>query len=133
VVGGYLLDNHHFLPQKAGFTAVDTVGDAKSDSQRIARLPLQLQGFVSVEQVLGPHSALVMELLPRKPFAQSVATTGARWQLGGSEPTSVVAWDRIRFRIDLAGLWAYFPKNNKYNKDAFVAPIPWIGLGMYVL
>ncbi|HVO31108.1 MAG TPA: hypothetical protein VMV18_10240 [bacterium] len=152
VVGGYLLDNHHFLPQKAGFYAGGVVaasgnggsgatGVTTSGGTKVPRLPTQYQAWGSASYTLGEHSALGMELMPRDPIAQSFGTTGVRWVLGGKRPWGPFALDRVRFRIDLAAIWLYTPPRAKQtNPDgstsaavpALIAPrLPWFGVGMY--
>lgn len=132
--GAYVIDNHHWLPQQAvittGVAAVSNgvVGAASNDSTPIPRIPTQVQPYAAAEWVLGPHSALLFEFLPRLPFEETMVTTGARWQLGWTEPAGPIARDRIRFRIDLAGIWVYLPKSNR--SGPLVAPLPWLGLGV---
>jgi hypothetical protein len=87
-----------------------------------------VQPYAGLEGVLGPHSALLAEFLPRIPFEETMVTTGARWQLGWDEPVGPIARDRIRFRIDVAGIWVYLPKTS--SNEALLLPLPWVGLGV---
>ncbi len=146
LAGGYLLDNHHLLPQSAGFAAAcgaGGVGEPGADGKveacagagaRIDRLPLQLQPFAAVEQVLGDHSALIAELLPRRHVRDSVATTGVRWLIGSGSAWGPLALDRIRVRLDVAAIWVYLPPSSrKPGGKGAVVPLPWAGLGLYFL
>jgi hypothetical protein len=93
-------------------------------------LPLQTIPFGAVEHVLGPHSTLVAELLPRAPWWDSVATTGVRWRLGFDRPVGPLALDRLRLTVDLAGVWAFIPTS---AQSGLVAPMPYLGAGLYFL
>lgn len=134
VAGAYVFDNHHWLPQQATVTvgvaaAANTVaGGATTDSTPIARIPTQVQPYAGVEWVLGPRFAFLGEFLPRLPFEETMVTTGGRWQLGWSEPAGPIARDRIRFRLDVAGIWVFVPKTSRGG--GFIAPLPWLGLGV---
>jgi hypothetical protein len=143
VAGTYLLDNHNILPQSAGFqvvaAGVGTSGNdpnlgtgGTGDSVPLDHLPIQVQPFLAVEQVLGPHSALAAEFFPRIPFSGSMGTTGVRWLLGADEPRGPLALDRVRVRVDVAGLWVYMPPTS-YRVEGMILPIPWLGLGVYAL
>lgn len=130
--GAYVFDNHHWLPQSANITVgvglLGAGGTVDGTSTPIPRVPTMVQPYAGFEWVLGPHSALIAELLPRLPVEETMLTTGARWQLGWEEPVGPVARDRIRFRIDVAGIWVYLPKRGTY--DALVVPLPWLGVGV---
>ncbi len=136
LAGTYVLDNHNILPQSAGFTVgVAAAGDGGTGAgggTQLAHLPVQVQPFVAVEQVLGPHSALAAEFFPRWPLSASMGTTGARWLLGAEHPSGPLALDRLRLRLDLAGLWFYSPPNQD-RANGMIAPVPWIGIGVYGL
>ena len=86
---------------------------------------------MGAQYVLGPHSELAAEFFPRKPFAESIGTTGVRWLLGSDKPRGPVAFDRLRVRIDLAALWVYVPPTEKHK--CMPLPLPWVGLGLYKL
>ena len=147
VAGGYVLDNHHWLPQSARFVAAGggtsgsgTGGGTGGAGKSIPRLPEQYQVWGSVSQVIGAHTLLGAELMPRNPIKDSFGTTGVRWMLGSNRPWGPIALDRIRFRIDLAGVWLYSgPKADRQNADGtttkghgpYIAPLPWIGVGLY--
>ena len=145
--GAYVLDNHHVLPQSAGFqsscAAAATDGsqaagggllDCGSGSASLNRLPLHVQPFLGTELVLGPHSALMAEGLLERQLENSMVTTGARWLLGWSRPHGPLALDRIRFRVDLAALWLYEPAHGgSMPSGAKVLPLPWLGIGAYFL
>jgi hypothetical protein len=134
--GTYVFDNHHWLPQNATVTVgVGLAGSnggaggmVDSSATPIPRVPTQVQPYAGFEWVLGPHSALMAEFLPRIPFEETMVTTGARWQLGWDEPIGPIARDRIRFRIDVAGIWVYLPKTS--SNEALFLPLPWVGLGV---
>lgn len=137
--GAYVLDNHHLIPQKAGFV-VSTDGGAGGgsggESTTLERFPTQVQAFVGAQYVLGSHSELAAEFFPRKPFKESFGTTGVRWLLGSDRPSGPFALDRVRVRIDLAALWVYLPETQRQNGDpsgGFPFPLPWVGLGLYKL
>ena len=145
VAGGGILDNHHWMGQSASFVAacggVATDGNGAaagvtkcSGSTPIDRLPTTAAGFLSVEQVLGPHSSLGMEAFPRYPLQDSLVTTGARWLFGGDKPIGPLAWDRLRLRLDFALAWFYMPANAQANRPhAGVGYVPWLGLGVHVM
>lgn len=130
--GTYVFDNHNWLPQSANITVgaglVGAGGTVDTSSTPIPRVPTMVQPYAGFQWVLGPHSELIAELLPRIPIEETMLTTGARWQLGWEEPVGPIARDRIRFRIDVAGVWVYLPKRGKY--DAMVLPLPWLGVGV---
>jgi hypothetical protein len=144
--GTYVLDNHHVLPQSAGFqgacVAAATDGSGATagaiscgqGSATIPRLPTQVQPFVGSELVLGPHSSLMAEGLLTSPIEDSMFTTGARWLLGFSRARGPLALDRIRVRLDVAALWLYKPaRGGSMPTSAGVVGIPWLGLGFYFL
>jgi hypothetical protein len=120
VLGSYLLDNHHFIPQRA--ITVSTTG---SESRDIERVPLQVRPFLAIEQVLGRRASLAAELLPHLPLRGSVGTLGGRWLLGGEVPRGPLAADRVRFRLDVAAVIARMP-------GAGLMVVPWLGIGLYV-
>ncbi|ATB30268.1 hypothetical protein MEBOL_003728 [Melittangium boletus DSM 14713] len=135
--GAYLLDNHHLIPQGAAVVVgaggnVEDGNGGIADGQRLPRLPTYVQGFVGAQYVLGPHSELAAEFLPRAPFEQSILTTGVRWLVGGSEPRGPLAADRLRVRLDLAALWVYLPQTPEGN-GGHPFPLPWVGVGLYKL
>ena len=146
--GSYVLDNHHYLPQSAGFqsgcSAVEADGnqaaaggslDCGSGSVKLGRLPVQVQPFVGSELVLGDHSALMLEgMIAWRQLQDSMVTTGARWLLGWSHPHSVLALDRVRFRLDVAAMWRYEPADHgAHPHGARPLMFPWLGVGAYFL
>lgn len=148
--GLWVLDNHHFLPQSAGFqsgcvaAASDGSGgafaggiDCGSGSAAIPRLPTQVRSFFGGEYVIGPHVSLMTELLPTSHISTSFVTTGVRVLLGFDRPRGIVALDRIKLRFDLGAIWTYIPAEPATNRgqahDATVGYVPWVGLGVYVL
>jgi hypothetical protein len=141
IAGGYLVDNHHFLPQSAVFatggaslqqTSQGTGGSASGSAGAadLTMMPAQVMPFVAVEHVLGPHSALMAELLPRAPWWDSVATTGIRWRFGFSRPWGPLAMDRVRLTLDLACVWAVYPTS---STGGVLAPLPYASAGLYFL
>ena len=133
VGGAYFVDNHHFLPQAVAFAVQQGAGPAGSSSasaRDLPMLPLQTIPFGAIEHVMGPHSTFVAELLPRKPWWDSVATTGVRWRLGFDRPLGPLALDRFRLTLDLAGVWAFIPTS---EQSGFVAPMPYLGAGLYFM
>ncbi|MBM7112138.1 hypothetical protein [Archangium primigenium] len=135
--GAYVLDNHHLIPQGAAVVAggagsVDDVNGGVVAGTPLERLPTSVQGFIGAQYVLGPHSELAAEFLPRAPFEQSVLTTGVRWLLGGSEPRGPLAADRLRVRLDLAALWTILPTTES-GGGGHPFPLPWVGVGLYKL
>lgn len=134
VAGAYLLDNHHFIPQVATIAAAGGTtggtGTSGTETTVLERVPLQFLPFAAVEQVLGPHSALMFELFPRAPFRDTFGSSGVRWLLGKREPSGFLALDRIRARVDLSAVWVYLPGKN--GRSGLVMPLPWLGLGLYV-
>ncbi|MEP6652610.1 MAG: hypothetical protein ABJA82_04595 [Myxococcales bacterium] len=144
--GSYVLDNHHYLPQSAAFQGACAAGavspsqagggaiDCGSGSTRLARLPVQVQPFLGSEFVLGAHSSLMMEGFLRKSVSSTMVTTGARWLIGTDRARGLLALDRLRFRIDVAALWFYEPaQTGTQAHGARVLPLPWLGVGLYVL
>ncbi|MBW8887091.1 MAG: hypothetical protein JF616_04955 [Fibrobacteres bacterium] len=143
--GTYLLDNHHFLPQSAGFQSgcaaavASSSGadggaiDCGSGSVRLPRLPLQVLPYLSGEWVFGPHVSLITEGLLKDDLASSLFTTGARCLLGWEHSLGPLALDRIRLRLDLAALWRYREaQGGAHPKGAALLPLPWMGLALYV-
>jgi hypothetical protein len=148
--GLWVLDNHHFLPQSAGFqsgcvaAASDGSGgvvaggiDCGSGSATIPRLPTQVRSFFGAEYVFGPHVSVMAELLPTSHLSTSFVTTGLRVLLGFDRPRGIVALDRIKLRFDLGAIWTYIPAEPATNHggahDATVGYVPWAGLGVYLL
>ncbi|HEX4621034.1 MAG TPA: hypothetical protein VH208_05635 [Myxococcaceae bacterium] len=131
--GAYFVDNHHFLPQAEVFALQEGAGPAGTSSANARELPMvpfQTIPFGAVEHVMGPHTTLVAELLPRKPWWDSVATTGVRWRIGFDRPLGPLALDRFRLTLDLAGVWAFIPTS---EQSGFVAPMPYLGAGLYFM
>jgi hypothetical protein len=120
VLGTYLLDNHHFVPQGAAFASQEG-----ASSHEFARVPFQVQPFVALEQVLGPHTSLAGELFPRLSLAGTRGSLGIRWLLGGSSPKGPLAVERVRVRLDLAALVIKFPRTSPLM-------VPWLGIGLHV-
>lgn len=135
VAGTYVVDNHHWVPQNAnilvGYAATTGNVGGGADSTPVPIVPVQVFPFLSAEWVLGPHSALISEVFPRIPAEETMVSTGVRWQLGAREPRGPFALDRLRFRIDLAGIWVWLPKTSS-GRGGFPAPLPWLGLGIYL-
>ena len=147
--GLWVLDNHHFLPQSAGFqggcvaAVADSSGaaagglDCGSGSATIPRLPTQVRSFFGAEYVFGPHFSLMGEVLPSSHLSTSYVTTGMRVLLGFDRPRGMLALDRIKFRFDLGALWTYIPAepatSSRKAHDATVGGVPWAGIGFYFL
>ena len=140
--GLWVLDNHHFLPQSAGFQSGCVVAqknssgttvagglDCASGSAPISHLPLQLRSFFGAEYVFGPHFSLMAEVLPSAHLSTSFVTTGMRVLLGFNRPRGTLALDRIKFRFDLGIIWEYLPD----SRDSKTGAIPWAGIGLYFL
>ena len=143
-LGSWLLDNHHFLPQSARFTAACGVAGASGTQSGAAMttcaggtpidtLPIQVQPFLGVEQVFSEAWSAAVEVIPRWPLSQTMWTTGVRWQPGGDAPVGFLALDRVRARVDLALAWMVLDKNPDAGRNsATVAYFPWVGVGLYV-
>lgn len=145
-LGTWVLDNHHYLPQSAAFQGACVAAGAGpsgagagaiscgSGSARLSRLPLRAQPFAGVEVLLGPHASLMSEVLPEERVQDTMVTTGARWVLGAERARGPIALDRVRVRLDLAALWFYVPaQQGMHPHGAKVLPLPWLGVGIYVL
>ena len=145
-LGTWVLDNHHYLPQSAAFQGACVAAGASpsgagggaiscgSGSARLSRLPLRAQPFAAVEVVLGAHASLMSEILPEARLQDTMVTTGARWALGAAHPHGPFALDRVRVRLDVAALWFYVPASGgMHPQGAKVLPLPWLGLGIYIL
>ncbi len=133
-LGARLLDNHHFLPQSAHFSAVGTGSAgaaAGSSSETIDRFPLYTQTFVGLEQVLGPHSALMGEVFPATKLQDLAGTFGARWLLGRDKPWLFLPLHKLRVRIDAA--MPLFAARDTTTHRLGPAGVPWLGLGFYTL
>jgi hypothetical protein len=123
-VGTYVLDNHHYLPQAAGFAAACGAGgvgppggggkieQCGGSSTMIDRLPTQVQPFVGVERAVGRESSVAAELLVSGHAASTIGATGFRWV--------ALQHGALRVRLDLALLWTDFGY-----------PLPWIGIGAH--
>lgn len=132
-LGVRALDNHHFLPQSARFDAVaagSSGSGSASASTTIDRLPLQVQTFVGLEQVLGPHSALMGEFFPAGAVQDLSGSVGVRWLLGRDKPWLFLPLHKLRVRVDLAGV--LFGARDSTGKLG-LAMLPWLGLGFYTL
>lgn len=125
VTGGtYLLDNHHFIPQAAGFAtacgaggvgeagAGGAVAPCGSGSKTIDRLPTQVQPFLGIERAIGEDSSISAEILFHRYVEYTTAATGARW----------FVWRRgdVRVRLDVALVWSRLGY-----------PLPWAGVGIH--
>jgi hypothetical protein len=73
---------------------------------------------------------LAAEVFPRAPWYESVATTGVKWRFGFSHPWGPLAINRLRITVDLAAAWSYFSTS---PTKGFIAPIPYLGAGFYVM
>ena len=123
IVGTYVLDNHHFLPQSTRFATacgaggVGTAGDGgkvepcDSGGTTIDRIPVQVQPFFGAEIRVGKASSIAGDVLFSKELKNTVGTTGFRWIIGDS---------RLRARVDVALLWSHIS-----------VPLPWLGLGIH--
>jgi hypothetical protein len=149
--GLWVIDNHHFLPQSAGFQTVAVGGGGNAEgggggvaagpgmSVTIARLPTQYRPYVGFEHVFGPHVSVMSEVLPGRHLSSSYMTTGVRFLLGANHPVSFLALDRIRFRLDLAAIWSYTPAESTTNSTSTeggrstTAVLPWLGMGFYFM
>ena len=124
VVGTYLLDNHHFLPQKATFAAACGAGGTGSAGEggkveecaggttTIERVPLQVQPFVGYEHAIGDKNSFITELLVSPHLENTMGTTGFRWVFGFK--------DILNSRIDTALVW---------TRRGY--PLPWLGIGLH--
>ena len=143
-LGGWLLDNHAFLPQSARFTAACGVAGSTgtssgaamttcSNSEELPRLPVQLQAFFGIEQAFNESWSAAVEVLPRYPLGNTMWTTGVRWLPSGSGPAGFVALDRVKARVDLALAWMILEKNPDAGRQS-ASPVyfPWVGVGLYV-
>jgi hypothetical protein len=122
--GTYVLDNHHYLPQAAGFTtacgaggvgepgAGGAVAPCGSGATTIERLPLQVQPFVGAERAIGKDSSLSAEILFHQQLKYTIAATGVRWFVWRRGP--------LRARLDIALAW---------TRAGY--PMPWLGLGVH--
>lgn len=141
-LGSDVIDNHHVLPQSANFAGVvglagsngATAAGGTSGGKALSRVPLQVQPFASMMQVLGPHSALGIEIFPWAPLRPVFATTGFRWVLGRAAPVAGVPVERIRLRIDAALVWVFAKgqpaqQDRPATHDAYGA-LPWLGVGV---
>jgi hypothetical protein len=143
-LGGWLLDNHAFLPQKTSFVAAcvgaGTSGNTSgagiipcSGSTPTPHLPVQLQGFFAVEQVFSEHWSAAVEVMPTYPIASTKWTTGVRWLPSGDAPAGFVALDRIKARVDFALVWMILDADPQAGRDhATPVYFPWVGVGLYV-
>ncbi len=143
-LGGWLLDNHNFLPQSASFVAACGVAGSNgvsggaamtkcSGATELPRLPLQFQAFLGLEQAFNAHWSAAVELLPRYPVSNTMWTTGVRWLPGSDAPAGFIALDRIKARIDLALAWIILDANPAVGRqNATPVYFPWIGVGLYV-
>lgn len=147
--GMWVIDNHHFLPQSAGFQTVAVGGAGNADgggatvesgpgkSVTIPRLPTQYRPYLGFEYVFGPHVSLMTEALPGRHLATSYLTTGVRFLLGANHPVGFLALDRIRFRLDLATIWSYIPgearSTSTERQSGSTVVLPWLGMGFYFM
>lgn len=130
-LGARVLDNHHFLPQSAQFSAVASgsggAGTA-STGTTIDRFPTVIQAWLGGEHALGPHSALMAEFFPGVRAQDLSGSFGARWLLGRDTPWLFLPLHKLRVRVDLAAvLFAVRDNTGKLG----VGALPWLGLGFY--
>lgn len=129
-VGGGLgvIDNHHLLPQSAGFVVATTVGGS-SGSKTVDMMPTAFLPFVNAEVRLARWAFLIQEVFPG---ANTVGLTGLRLVLGGGEGTwGPLALSKLRLKIDLAGVETYV--HGATAKESGFAVLPWLSLGVYAL
>lgn len=121
--GTYVLDNHHYLPQSAGFFAAcgaGGVGEAGAggevvpcggSSKKLDRIPIQVQPFAGIERAVGKKSAFAGELLLSPHLANTIGTTGFRY---------VYTRGQLGVRLDMALWWSHIGY-----------PLPWAGIGLH--
>ncbi len=132
-LGVRALDNHHFLPQSAQFSAVASGSSGTGTANATAtidRLPLHVQPFLGLEQILGPHSALMGEFFPATAVQDLSGSVGARWLLGRDKPWLFLPLHKLRVRVDLAAVLFGVRDTNGQLR---LGMLPWFGLGFYTL
>ena len=142
VLGAYLLDNHHLLPQTQGFRSACGAGGVGApgvggdvaacgnSTEEIARIPLQGQVYLAAEQRLGQRWTLAAELLPRAPFRDTVLTTGARLLIGPGSGKGLMGSEALRVRLGLALLWVW-AQDSSDGTGGTLLPLPWLSLGVH--
>ncbi len=135
VLGTYLLDNHHILPQTQGFRsacgaggvgAPGTGGDVMAcgdSTEEIKRIPLQGQFYLAAEQRLGQRWTLAAELLPRAPARDTIITTGVRALFGPGSSKGLLGSETLRVRLGFALAWVF--------TGGKPLPLPWLSLGLH--
>jgi hypothetical protein len=122
-VGTAVFDNHHFLPQAAGFAAGIPIVAVDSSSKDLDRMPTVIIPFASVEATPWEWLHFIQEFLPQQPLANSFGSTTARIVWGPS------ALSPLRLKLDLSFVEAY----NSDDKHPGLVPLPWLGAGVYWL
>lgn len=127
-LGTYVVDNHHFLPQVAGFSSATTSGGGStSGSTRIDRLPTELIPFAAGELWLGGGFSTIAEVFPRAD-RESFGTAGLRWVSGRGVRTGLASWARLK--LDLAAVLGRGPDTSTREGKAVV--LPWLGVALYL-
>jgi hypothetical protein len=125
--GTFVVDNHHFVPQVAGFTSATTGGGTTSGSTTIERLPTEVIPFAAGEVWLGGGLSTIAELLPRA-HGETFGTAGLRWVSGRSSRTGIASWARLK--LDLAAVMGRGPDTS--TRDGKLVVLPWLGVGIYL-
>ncbi|HYV43519.1 MAG TPA: hypothetical protein VFA20_01615 [Myxococcaceae bacterium] len=117
--GAAIFDNHHFLPQSAGFAAGIPLVAVDTSVKDLDRMPTVVVPFVSVEATPWEWLHFIQEVLPQQPVANSFGSTTIRIVWGPS------ALSPLRLKLDLAIIEAF-------GNEGLV-PLPWASAGVYWL
>lgn len=121
--GVAVFDNHHFLPQAAGFAEGITIGQLGSAVYSLDRMPTVVIPFVNLEATPWPWLHLIQELLPQQPLANSFGSTTLRLVWG---PAALLP---LRLKLDLSVIEAY----DSTGPRTGLVPLPWAGAAVYWL
>jgi len=126
--GLYVLDNHNFIPQSAGFVVADTTGGGSSGSTRITdRVPTLTVPWISVEAAAGNHFRFISEYL----FAP-----GDDWFLLGMRSLvyrtrlGLARTGHVALKIDTSLMFNRYTDSHTDRRKTGV--FPWLGLGLYL-
>lgn len=117
--GAAIFDNHHFLPQAAGFAAGIPLIALDTATFDLDRMPTVVIPFANVEATPWEWLHFIQEVLPQRPVANSFGSTTVRFVWGPS------ALSPLRLKLDLAVIEAF-------GNEGLV-PLPWGGVGVYWL
>ncbi|HEY8208250.1 MAG TPA: hypothetical protein VIG99_12260 [Myxococcaceae bacterium] len=121
--GAFVFDNHHFLPQSAGFAAGITTGQLATATYSLDRMPTVVVPFAAAQATPWPWLHIIQEIFPRTPVTDTFGSTALRLVVGP------FALSPLRLKFDAAVIEAYDSEGPRPG-PVF---LPWFGAGIYIL